>query len=80
VSKRGQAAEAEAEEAARMNRLRAEMWSLLLLEELALRPHVLTDESLIAAFDAACGMVTTDRLKVVHPFRKEILKRMRSEK
>lgn len=68
------------EEAARMNRLRADVWSLTLLEELALRPHVLTDESLVAAFDAACGMMTTDRLKVIHPLRKEILKRMGREK
>lgn len=68
------------EEAARMNRLRADVWSIGFLEEAARRPHVLTDESLVAAFDAACGMTTADRLKVVHPLRKEILKRMGREK
>lgn len=65
-----------AAEAARADRLRADMWSATLLSELASCPHVLTDESLVAALEAATSMQTLDRRKTVGPIRAELMARL----
>lgn len=65
-----------AAEAVKADKLRAEMWSITLLNELASCPHVLTDESLVAALEAATSMQTVDRKKTVGPIRAELMARL----